>query len=140
MEGMNRRTAIALGLTVAAASTASSQAKAAMYGADEGEPLTGEGFKGVRRVNLSERETMIPGFKKVVLIDLVFEPGGVFPVSPMPVAMICQLLEGELQITNSGQEITVKRNDVWSCNEGGTEGATNPGSEAAVMRVARLEK
>lgn len=50
MEGMNRRTAMALGMTAAAASVVSLQAKAATYGPEEGEAIA----EGVRQVNLSE--------------------------------------------------------------------------------------
>ena len=140
MSHMNRRTAMVLGLTAAVGPAALSQAKAAMYGSDEGEPLTGEGVKEVRRVSLSQRETMIPGYKEVVLYDLVFQPEATFPETEMPAAMVCQLLEGELEIINDGQRFTAKKNDVWTCHEGGTEGANNKASEAAVMRVARLNK
>ncbi len=138
MPGMNRRTAIAVGLTIAAASAVAPQAKAAMYGPEEGEPLKIEGVEGVRLIALSERATMIPGFKTAKLLDLVFQPGAKFPVIAMDKPMICHLIEGELQITNNGETFTAKKNEIWTCNAGGTEGAENTGSEPAVMRVAQL--
>ena len=136
MPRVSRRTAIVAGLTVAAASTLPIKAKAAMYGPDEGEPL--EGIEGIRLITLSERATMIPGFKTAKLLDLVVQPGATFPVTAMDKPMICHLIEGELQITNNGETFTAKKNEVWTCNAGGTEGAENTAGEPAVMRVAQL--
>lgn len=135
MPRVSRRTAIAVGLTVAAASAVPIQAKAAMYGPDEGEAM--EGMEGVRRIALSERATEISGFTTVRLLDLVFQPGAKFPESPME-PMICHMVEGELQIANNGDPFTAKKNDVWTCNAGGTEAAENTSGEPAVMRVAQL--
>ncbi len=136
MEGINRRTAMAVGLTVAAASAVPLSAKAAMYGPDEGEPFPlGE---GIRVVGLSERPTMIEGFKSAKLLDLVFQPDAKLPATPMDQAMICHLVEGELEITNNGEKFTAKKNQVWTCNAGGTEAVNNLSGEPAVMRVAQL--
>lgn len=136
MEGINRRTAMAVGLTVAAASAVPLSAKAAMYGPDEGEPFpAGE---GIRVIALSERPTMIEGFKSAKLLDLVFQPGAKLPETPMDKAMICHLVEGELQIINNGEEFTAKKDQVWTCNAGGTEAVNNVSGEPAVMRVAQL--
>jgi hypothetical protein len=47
---------------------------------------------------------------------------------------------GELQVTQGGAEFTVKEGGVWSCHKGSTrEGATNAGSEVAVMRIIMLK-
>src|SRR5688500_5440536 len=104
MEGINRRTAMTVGLTVAAVAAVPLSAKAAMYGAEEGEPFpAGE---GIRVVALSERPTGIEGFKSAKLLDLVFQPGAKLPETPMDMAMVCHVIEGELQITNNGEKFT----------------------------------
>lgn len=136
MEGINRRTALAVGLTGVAASAVPLSAKAAMYGPEEGEPFpAGE---GIRVISLSERQTMIEGYKSVKLLDLVFQPGAKLPVTPMEKAMVCHVIEGELQIISNDEEFTAGKNAVWTCNPGGNEGATNDSGEPAVMRVAQL--
>lgn len=136
MEGINRRTAMAVGLTVAAAAAVPLTAEAAMYGPEEGELFpAGE---GIRVIALSERPTAIEGFKSAKLLDLVFQPGAKLPDTPMNMAMICHMIEGELEITNNGEKFTAKKDQVWTCNEGGTEAAENLSGEAAVMRVAQL--
>ena len=135
MPRVSRRTAIAAGLTVAAASAVPIPAKAALYGPDEGEPM--EGMEGIKLIALSERATEITGFTTVKLFDLVFQPGAKFPESPME-PMICHMIEGELEVTNNGEPFTAKMNDVWTCDSGGTEAAENTSGEPAVMRVAQL--
>ena len=134
MDGVNRRTAIALGLTAAAASAMPLRAKAATYGPEEGEVL----FEGVRRIALSERESMIPDYEMVRLFDVVFQPGAEYPKTVMPADMVCHMYEGQLQVTNNGKEFTAEQGQVWTCNKGGTESAMNTGGEPAIMRVAVL--
>lgn len=136
MSNVNRRTAMVVGLSVAAASAIATPAEAAMYGPEEGEPF--QGIEGIRVVSLSERPSMIAGFSKAQLLDLVVQPGAKLPVTPMDTAMVCHMIEGELQISNNGEEFTATKNQVWTCNPGGSEGLTNATNEAAVMRVALL--
>ncbi len=140
MENMNRRSAMALGLTVAAATplvALATPAAAAMYGPDDGKEL----FPGVRAVDLGERESMIGAYKTVSMLDVVFQPGAVFPLGdPMEHDMACHIAEGELQVKQGETEFSVKAGGVWSCGKGSTtEGATNTGSEVAVMRVIYLK-
>lgn len=48
--------------------------------------------------------------------------------------------EGELQVKAGDMEFAAKPGDVWSCGKDSTtEGATNNGSVAAVMRVIYLK-
>jgi hypothetical protein len=136
MENMDRRLVVGLGL---AASTLvlPTAAAAQTYGPDEGKELA----PGVRQVDLSERESVIPAYKMVKLRDIVIQPGATTggPDNVMKNDMICHMLEGELAVVQNGKEFTVKKGDVWTCaNADTTEGTNNKGDTAAIMRVTDL--
>ena len=139
MENMNRRSALALGLTVAATPLIAwaTPAAAKTYGPTEGKEI----FPGVRVVALGTRESVIKAYKNVEMIDVVFQPKAVFPLGePMEHDMVCQLTEGELQVTAGDKQFAAKEGDVWSCAKGSTrEAGTNNGSAVAVMRVIYLK-
>ncbi len=138
MTVVNRRTVFLAGLgSAVAVSLVADPAAAEHYPADAGEPVT-EAVGNVRRVNLSERPSTIPGYTKVRLLDIVFPPGSSEPVEEMPADMVCHCTEGELTVTNDGKEFVAKAGDVWTCRKGGTEGLVNNGTSQAVMRVAIL--
>jgi hypothetical protein len=136
MAGMARRSALALGLAAAATPTlvSSRSASAQAAGPEEGEEI----FPGIRLMKLNQREAIIPGYKTVVMIDLVFQPGSHFPEGAMENDMVCHITEGELRIVQNGQEFRVKKNDVYTCAKGTTEEAWNEGNVVAVMRVTEL--
>lgn len=137
MEEMNRRSAMALGLTVAAATplvALATPAVAAMYGPDEGK----EYHPGVRVIMLGKRDSMIPAYKQVQLSDTVFQPGSTWPDEAMPNDMVCTVIEGELEITQGDMKFTCKAGDVYSCGKDTHEAATNKGTVAAIMRVIDL--
>jgi quercetin dioxygenase-like cupin family protein len=136
MEDINRRSAMALGVTLAATPMAllATPAAAAMYGPEEGE----EFHPGVRVVMLGKRESMIPAYKNVQLSDTVFQPGSTWPDEPMPNDMVCTVIEGELEIKQGDMTFTCKAGDVYSCGKDTHEEATNKGSVPAVMRVIDL--
>jgi quercetin dioxygenase-like cupin family protein len=137
MEDMNRRSAMALGLTAAAATpllALATPAAAAMYGPEEGK----EYHPGVRVVMLGKRDSMIPAYKTVQLSDTVFQPGSTWPDEPMPNDMVCTVIEGELEIRQGDMTFTCKPGDVYSCGKDTHEEATNKGTVAAVMRVIDL--
>lgn len=137
MEDLNRRSAMALGWTVAAAAplaTLATSAVAQMYGPEEGK----EYHPGVRVVMLGNRESMISAYKKVQLSDTVFQPGSTWPDEPMPNDMVCTVIEGELEITQGEMKFTCKEGDVYACGKDTHESATNKGSVPAVMRVIDL--
>jgi hypothetical protein len=94
--------------------------------------------KGVKQVVLGEGPAMIPGYKTVQLRDISWQPGASAPVNTMKNPMVCHITEGELQITQDGKTFSAKKNYVWTCNTGTTEGATNTGATVAVMRVTDL--
>ena len=136
MEDMNRRFALALGLTVATTPVLAfaAPAAAATYGPDEGQEVQ----PGVRLIDLGKRDSMISAYKTISMLDLVFQPGAVFPESPMEHDMVCQVTEGELQIKQGSMEFAVKPGDVYSCGKGTPEQSTNAGDAVAVMRVIEL--
>ena len=136
MENMDRRLVVGLGL---AASTLvlPTAAAAQTYGPDEGKELA----PGVRQVDLSERESVIPAYKMVKLRDIFIQPGATTggPDNVMKNDMICHMLEGELAVVQNGKEFTVKKGDVWTCaNADTTEGTNNKGDTVAIMRVMDL--
>jgi hypothetical protein len=141
MEGINRRSALTLGLTAAATPLLAWATPAAAYSPTEGKEL----YPGVRLIDLGKRPSEISAYKTVHMMDVTFAPGAVFPVgAPMEADMVCHVPVGELKVTHgpAGKmtEYTVKEGEVYSCAKGSTlEGATNTGSVMAVMRVIQLE-
>ena len=137
MEGMDRRSALALGLAAAAATPALATSRAAMaqmYGPDEGKELV----PGVRQVDLSQREALISGYETVSMRDIVVQPGASIPKSAMENDMVCHMTEGELRVVQNGEEFTAKKGDVWTCATGTEEEAENAGDVVAIMRVTDL--
>jgi hypothetical protein len=95
--------------------------------------------EGVETNTLDEGPSMIPGYKKVRLLDVVVQPGKSFGPNKMETPMVCHMLEGEMEITqNPGSTFTAKKNHVWTCKTGITEGGTNKGTSVATMRVTFL--
>jgi quercetin dioxygenase-like cupin family protein len=136
MEAVNRRTTLALGLTVAATPLiAATTAAAQTYGPDEGKEVA----PGVRVVALGERASVIPAYKMVKLRDVVIQPGAKTPDNVMKNDMLCHLTEGELSVVQNEKKFTVKKGDVWTCaNADTTEGTQNTSSAVAIMRVIDL--
>lgn len=108
--------------------------QAQTYGPDEGQEMA----PGVRAVELAKADAMVPGFKSVSLVDIVFQPQSNLPVSSMPNAMVCYMTEGELTLTQDGEEFQAKKDHLWTCAEGTQEGARNDGNAVAIMRVTNL--
>ncbi|HYN25063.1 MAG TPA: hypothetical protein VES69_08450 [Pyrinomonadaceae bacterium] len=136
MNNMNRRSAIALGMTVATMPLMAGSARAVpkAYGPDEGKEVA----PGVRMIELGKRESNIPAYKTVEMIDVVYQPGSSEKDGEvMEADMVCQTIVGELQIIAGEQKFS---GDVWACGKGSTrEGAENKGSEVAVMRVIMMK-
>ena len=135
---VNRRSALATGLTLAAMplTIRSAGAVPRQYGADEGKELK----PGVRLIELGTRPSNISSYKTVQMVDIVYQPGASEPVGDvMEADMVCQTIVGELEITAGDQTFMTKEGDVWSCGKGSTrEGAKNNGKEVAVMRVIMM--
>jgi quercetin dioxygenase-like cupin family protein len=137
MKDMDRRSVMALGLTVAAATplvALATPAVAAMYGPEEGK----EYHPGVRVIMLGNRESTIAAYKQIQMSDTVFQPGSTWPDEPMPNDMVCTVIEGELEITQGDTKFMCKAGDVYSCGKDVHESATNKGTVAAVMRAIDL--
>jgi quercetin dioxygenase-like cupin family protein len=134
MENMDRR--LVLGLGVAASTLVLPTAAAAQtYGPDEGKELA----PGVRQVDLSERESVIPAYKMVKMRDVVIQPGAKTPDNMMKNDMVCHMTEGELSVVQNKKEFTAKKGDVWTCAKTDTtEGTQNKGDAVAIMRVMDL--
>ncbi len=140
MKDVDRRSALALGLTAAAAAPLlpfASVALAKEYGPTEGQEI----FPGVRLVTLGTREAHIKGYKSIAMEDVVFQPKGTIPLGDaMMDDMVCTCTAGELAIVAGDMKFTAKEGDVWSCGKGSTrESATNNGTVVAVMRAINLK-
>lgn len=137
MNKLDRRAVLALGAVAATPLLSSTKAAATeRYGPDEGEEL----LPGVRQVDLSERDSVIPGYATVSMRDIVMDPGAEIPAHPMENDMVCHILEGELEVILNGEEFTVSQDGVYTCAEGTEEGATNATDRVAIMRVTDLHR
>ena len=138
MNSIDRRSAIALGLTAAAATPIlgfATSAVAQTYAPDEGEEVA----EGVRIVTLSEKESVIPGYAKIKLRDVVIQPGAKTPDNVMMNDMVCHMTEGELSVVQNESKFTAKKGDVWACAKTNTtEGTQNTSDAVAIMRVIDL--
>jgi len=137
MQNIDRRSALGLGL--AAASTAVVTPAAAQTagspGASEASP-----FPGVVVRTYGEERSLIPGFKTVVMRDVIVQPGAKTKEdTEMMNPMICHIAEGELQIVQDGKTFTGKKNYVWTCNTGTKEHVVNDGNAVAIMRITDLK-
>jgi hypothetical protein len=133
MSGIDRRTALGLALGAATAVVADQRSTALAAVGDETKIS-----EGVTAKVLSEGPSIIPGFAKVRLRDITMQPGSGFAPRPMMNSMICHALQGEMEIDQGERKFTAKKDHVWTCTNGMSEGASNKGSTVAVMRVADL--
>jgi len=136
MEDIDRRSAFAFGVAAAAASALAPAPAAA---AQARRPAAGkEVAPGVREVTLAEVPSTIPGFRTVRLLDYVLQPGATIAPEAMEHPMVCHVLEGQLEVTKDDQRFTAKKNDMWTCAIGTTEGDANKSGRVAVMRVVEF--
>lgn len=136
MEDIDRRTALVAGLAAATAPLFISRASAAVpeYGPTDGKELK----PGVRLVELGTGHSDIPAYKSIMMVDIVFQPGAVFPESPMDNDMVCFIAAGEFQIKKADKEFTLKEGDFYTCSKGKTDGATNVSNVVGIHRIAML--
>ena len=136
MKGMNRRSTMALGLSAAASPLFISSVSAAVpaYGPNDGKELV----PGVRVVELGTFNSDIPAYKSISMVDIVFQPGAVFPVSPMDNDMVCQIAAGEFKIKKADKEFTLKEGEMYTCAKGKTDAATNTSAVVGIHRIAIL--
>ena len=135
MLDIDRRSALAIGFAGLSGLVFPEQAAAQTYGPTEGKELT----QGVRQIDLGERESLIPAYKKVHLRDIVLQPGAKTPDNAMMNDMLCHMTEGELAVVQNDKQFTVKKGDVWTCAKGiTTEGTQNKSNAVAIMRIIDL--
>jgi quercetin dioxygenase-like cupin family protein len=123
-----------LNIALASVVLPNGSAAAQTSGAPEGREVA----PGVRRVEYSKRETMIPNYKSVLMRDNIYRPGASTSGSSMANDMVCHMLEGELTVDTGSGDTLYKKGDVWSCAKGMPERSKNTGSTVAVMRVIDL--
>jgi hypothetical protein len=136
MEVMNRRSALALGLSAGTLPllALATPAAAAMYAADAGKEI----MPGIRQVDISKGAINFGGYKSAVVTDYIIGPGAGFPEEAMKNDMICEMMEGEVWVKQGDQEFTAKAPFVFACATGSTEEDKNQTDAAAVMRVIDL--
>jgi quercetin dioxygenase-like cupin family protein len=136
MKTMNRRSAIALGVTAAAITplftlVASAKAK---YGPKEGKEIA----PGVRRVEVSTGNSDIPAYKSIAIVDVVFQPGAHAPQTVMDNDMVCTITSGAFTIKKADKEFKLKEGDMYTCAKGKTDESTNTSKVVGVHRIAVL--
>jgi len=136
MKRIDRRSAIALGAVIVATPIlpAAAQTQGPMYGPNDGKEVA----PGVRQVDLGEGPATIPGYKTVMLRDIVMQPNSKTTDRPMPNAMVCHMADGELELLKDGKTIAAHRNQVWTCSKDSHEVATNKTNRVAIMRITDL--
>jgi len=137
MQNIDRRSA--LGLALAAASTAVAKPAAAQAAASPRATETSPS-PGVVIRTYGEERSLIPGFKTVVMRDVIVQPGAkTTENTEMMNPMVCHIAEGELRIVQDGKSITGKKNYVWTCNTGTKEHVINDSNAVAIMRITDLK-
>ena len=139
MENVNRRSAVALSLTLAAATpllALATPAKGAVpsYGPNDGKEIA----PGVRVVDVGVGNADILAYKSIKIVDVVFQPGAVAPESVMDNDMVCAITAGEFMIKKADKEFALKEGDMYTCSKGKTDMATNTSTVVGVHRIAIL--
>jgi hypothetical protein len=142
MGEIDRRSALVIGLATAGTALIPAGGVVAQpYRPDEGREIA----PGVRVVDVSEREMMhgrdavLPGYKRIKVVDVVFQPGATEKSDAMENDMVCQCIEGAMRLDHrDGHAFTVKKNDVWTCVKGEPEDTENISTGVAIMRVVNL--
>ncbi|PBC11270.1 hypothetical protein [Mesorhizobium sp. WSM3859] len=137
MNTMNRRSAIALGVTAATVAplfATATFAKTKKYGANEGKEIA----PGVRVVEVGTGNSDIPAYKSISIVDVVFQPGAHAPQTVMDNDMVCTITSGAFTIKKADKEFKLKVGDMYTCSKGKTDEATNTSKEVGVHRIAVL--
>ena len=137
MKTINRRSAIALGVTAATVAplfATATFAKTKKYGANEGKEIA----PGVRVVEVGTGNSDIPAYKSISIVDVVFQPGAHVPATMMDNDMVCTITAGTFTIKKADKEFKLKVGDMYTCSKGKTDEATNTSKEVGVHRIAVL--
>jgi hypothetical protein len=88
--------------------------------------LAGEmSMPGVERKVLKEIDSNIPGYAKIHVRDVIFQPGSSTSMMTMENDMVCETTEGTLEATKEGQTFTAPKGTMWTCRKGGMEMTAN---------------
>ena len=141
MEDLNRRSAMALGLTAAAAVPLVALARPAgaaeivpAYGPNDGKELS----PGVRMVEVGTWDSDMTGIKSVQVLDIIYQPGAADVEEAMEADMICFITAGEFNVKKADKEFTVKKGEYYTCGNGKTDHATNISKEVGIHRITVL--
>ncbi|UVK47543.1 hypothetical protein BPNPMPFG_003330 [Mesorhizobium sp. AR07] len=137
MDNMNRRSAIALGVTAAAVTplfALAASAKTKEYGPKDGKEIA----PGVRIVEVGTGNADISAYKSIAIVDVVFQPGAHAPAMMMDNDMVCTIAAGEFTIKKVDKEFKLKEGDMYTCAKGKTDEATNTSAVVGVHRIAVL--
>jgi hypothetical protein len=143
MDDVSRSTALERGVATAAASPLiallAGAAAAQEYGPEDGKQLYPD-VAGVRVVEIGEMPSEIAAYSKVMIVDVIHQPGTGDPgAQMMDMDMVCFITAGEYRIRkDGGKEFSVKKGDIYTCGEGNTDWATNVGDVYGVHRIALL--
>lgn len=126
---LDRRAVLMLGLAGASAVVAGTGGTALAQRIEE---------KGsVERKESKPVESMIPGFPKVRLREITYQPGA-STKARMQNPMICECTQGTMEVTQDDKSFTAKKGDIWTCKVGTVEANANKGTTPATMRVFDL--
>lgn len=80
-----------------------------------------------------------PGSTKLRVEHVTVGPGADVDPAAMETALICEMMQGKLDVVIEGVPVTYNNGDVWTCPVEQVNGPhTNTGSTQAVMRVIYL--
>jgi hypothetical protein len=142
MEKVDRRSALKVGFAAVSAAVVTPVIMVTPAAAQTTDAVAGKEtspWPGVVVRSYDESPSMIPGFKTVSMRDIIIQPGSKTMGPPMPNAMVCHVLEGELRVEQDGKTFTAKKNHVWTCNKDTKEQAFNDDSAIAIMRITDLK-
>jgi len=135
MQNVDRRSALALGLAAASTAVVNSAVAQTAGSTPETSPSPGVVVR-----TYGEERSLIPGFKTVVMRDVILQPGAKTQENTeMMNAMVCHIAEGELRVVQDGKPLTAKKNYVWTCNTGTKEHVLNESNAVAIMRITDLK-
>lgn len=145
MEGIDRRSALSLGLVASAIPLLAFSRPARAEVVPNYSPTDGEEIApGVRLVEVGSRASHIPAYSNIQIIDVVFQPGASDPaegaaMSPMPADMVCFILAGTFSVAKEGEEpFEIKEGEYYSCGKDTMETTTNIGDTVGIHRIAML--
>jgi len=91
----------------------------------------------VERKESKPIDSMVPGFQKVRLREVIYHPGA-STKAKMQNAMICECTQGVLEVIQDDKKFTANKGDMWTCRVGMVEANANNGAGPATMRVIDL--